>query len=452
MRILFTAYAVRTHFFSMVSLAHALDTAGHEVRVASQPELVPEITRAGLTAVPVGRDHQLWRVLRARHGDERWSALPPFDVADVPGELLSLEYLRAGYADVVPWWFRLVNEPLVDELVGLCRWWEPDLVVWEPGTFAGAVAARACGAAHGRLTWGVDFFGRVREQFVRLAAAESAAGGSSGGSGGVPGGDPLGEWLGELAGRYGVGFDEELTTGQFTVDQLPEAFRLEANIGYVPMRFGVYNGVSVVPRWLWEAPVRPRVGFTLGLSAVERLAGYSVSVVEILKALAGLDVEVVAALSGAEGVRAELEGSGVGADRVRVEEFVPLAALAPTCAVMVHHGGFGTIGTTSLHAVPQLALAEQLDAIWLARGVTSYGAGTDLRVAEATGERVAHEVRRMLTETSYAEGARRLRADMLAMPAPAEAVPHLLHLAERHRRPPTANPYRAPNTRRKATT
>ncbi|MFD5704548.1 activator-dependent family glycosyltransferase, partial [Streptomyces lasiicapitis] len=106
MRILFTAYAVRTHFFSMVSLAHALDTAGHEVRVASQPELVPEITRAGLTAVPVGRDHQLWRVLRTRHGDERWSALPPFDVADVPGELLSLEYLRAGYADVVPWWFR----------------------------------------------------------------------------------------------------------------------------------------------------------------------------------------------------------------------------------------------------------------------------------------------------------------------------------------------------------
>ncbi|MFD9881139.1 activator-dependent family glycosyltransferase [Streptomyces alboflavus] len=422
MRILFTAYAVRTHFFSMVSLAHALDTAGHEVRVASQPELVPEITRAGLTAVPVGRDHQLWRVLKARHGDERWSALPPFDVADVPGELLSLDYLRAGYGDVVPWWFRLVNEPLVDELVGLCRWWEPELVVWEPGTFAGGVAARVCGAAHGRLTWGVDFFGRVREQFVRLAGE---AGEPVGGAG-----DPLGAWLSELGGRYGVAYDEELTTGQFTVDQLPEPFRLETGIAYLPMRFGVYNGVSVVPRWLWEVPVRPRVGFTLGLSAVERLAGYSVSVVEILKALAALDVEVVAALPGAVGIREQL-GAVVG-DRVRVEEFVPLAALAPTCAVMVHHGGFGTIGTTSLHAVPQLAVAEEIDAPILARGLAAYGAGVDLPVAEATGERVAHEVRRLLTESSFTEGARRLRADMRAMPSAADVVPELVRIAERH--------------------
>ncbi|ARX88773.1 hypothetical protein SMD44_08260 [Streptomyces alboflavus] len=422
MRILFTAYAVRTHFFSMVSLAHALDTAGHEVRVASQPELVPEITRAGLTAVPVGRDHQLWRVLKARHGDERWSALPPFDVADVPGELLSLGYLRAGYGDVVPWWFRLVNEPLVDELVGLCRWWEPELVVWEPGTFAGGVAARVCGAAHGRLTWGVDFFGRVREQFVRLAGE---AGEPVGGAG-----DPLGAWLSDLGGRYGVAYDEELTTGQFTVDQLPEAFRLETGIEYLPMRFGVYNGVSVVPRWLWEVPVRPRVGFTLGLSAVERLAGYAVSVVEILKALAALDVEVVAAVPGAAEIREELGAVG---DRVRVEEFVPLAALAPTCAVMVHHGGFGTIGTTSLHAVPQLAVAEEIDAPILARGLAAYGAGVDLPVAEATGERVAHEVRRLLTESSFTEGARRLRADMRAMPSAADVVPELVRIAERHR-------------------
>ncbi|WP_347400167.1 nucleotide disphospho-sugar-binding domain-containing protein, partial [Streptomyces aureocirculatus] len=72
------------------------------------------------------------------------------------------------------------------------------------------------------------------------------------------------------------------------------------------------------------------------LSAVERLAGYAVSVVEILKALAGLDVEVVAAVAGAARIREEL---GVVADRVRVEEFVPLSALAPTCDVMVHHGG-----------------------------------------------------------------------------------------------------------------
>ncbi|MVO85782.1 activator-dependent family glycosyltransferase [Streptomyces sp. p1417] len=426
---LFVLYAEKTHLFIQVPLARAFAAAGHEVRVASQPELVPEITRAGLTAVPVGRDHAMGRLLtlrpefRSRFGG---SDLPPFDVADVAGESLSLSYLRSGYADVVPWWFRLVNEPMVDDLVGLCRWWRPDLVVWEPGTFAGAVAARACGAAHGRLTWGVDFFGRVREQFVRLLAEEGAGTAVAA----RPGDDPLGEWLEACAGRFGVGFDEELTTGQFTADLLPAPFRLDTSINYVPVRYGVYNGVSVVPRWLWEAPVRPRVGFTLGLSAMERLAGYAVSVVEILRALAELDVEVVAAVAGADGIRGEL---GAVAGRVRVEEFVPLAALAPTCAVMVHHGGFGTIGTTSLHAVPQLAVAEQLDAIWLARGVSRYGAGVDLPVAEATGERVAREVLRMLTDASFTEGARRLRADLHAMPSPAEAVPHLIRLADRHR-------------------
>ncbi|WP_373288002.1 glycosyltransferase, partial [Streptomyces lasiicapitis] len=96
-------------------------------------------------------------------------------------------------------------------------------------------------------------------------------------------------------------------------------------------------------------------------------------------------------------------------------------------------GGFGTIGTTSLHAVPQLALAEEIDAPILARGLAAYGAGVDLPVAEATGARVAHEVRRMLTETSYAESARRLRADMLAMPTAADVVPALVRLTERHK-------------------
>ncbi|MFE7136014.1 glycosyltransferase, partial [Streptomyces sp. NPDC057638] len=288
--------------------------------------------------------------------------------------------------------------------------------------FAGAVAARACGAAHARMTWGTDFFGRIREQFLRL---HGAGGGVAGGAG-----DPLGEWLGSLAGRYGVEFDEELTTGQFTLDQLPEAFRLPTSIPYVPVRYGVYNGASVVPRWLWEPPAGPRVGFTLGLSAVERLAGYAVSVSEILTALADLDVEVVATVD--QATRATLPPLP---DRVRVTGFVPLAPLAATSTTLIHHGGYGTIGTTSLASVPQLLMPDQMDAIWLSRGVTSYGAGIELEPAKASGERVVEEVRRLLGDDSYREGARRLRDDLLALPSPAEAVPTLVALTERHRQP-----------------
>ncbi|MEE3921336.1 hypothetical protein V2I01_33205 [Micromonospora sp. BRA006-A] len=54
MRVLFTTFAAKVHMYSQVPLAWALHTAGHEVRIASQPDLADDITHTGLTAVPVG--------------------------------------------------------------------------------------------------------------------------------------------------------------------------------------------------------------------------------------------------------------------------------------------------------------------------------------------------------------------------------------------------------------
>ncbi|MFD3740626.1 glycosyltransferase, partial [Streptomyces sp. NPDC058629] len=159
----------------------------------------------------------------------------------------------------------------------------------------------------------------------------------------------------------------------------------------------------------------------------ERLAGYAVSVPEVVESLAALDVEVVAAVRGWE---------GPVPPNVRVTDFVPLAALVPSCAAVVHHGGFGTIGTTALHATPQLSLPDQMDAIWLAQGVSSYGAGIDLPVEGVSGDAVAAGVRRLLDEPSFTAGARRLREDLHAMPSPADAVPRLVELTEHHRRGP----------------
>ncbi|MGW7578886.1 hypothetical protein [Streptomyces sp. NPDC054765] len=54
MRVLFVTLAASPHFFVQVPLAWALRAAGHEVRVASQPDLMDTITAAGLPATPVG--------------------------------------------------------------------------------------------------------------------------------------------------------------------------------------------------------------------------------------------------------------------------------------------------------------------------------------------------------------------------------------------------------------
>ncbi|MFF2750047.1 hypothetical protein ACFVVA_31480 [Kitasatospora sp. NPDC058048] len=49
-----------------------------------------------------------------------------------------------------------VPDRMIDDLVAFARDWRPDLAVWDTMTFAGPVAARACGAAHARLMFGLD--------------------------------------------------------------------------------------------------------------------------------------------------------------------------------------------------------------------------------------------------------------------------------------------------------
>lgn len=426
MRVLFATYSEKTHFHAMVPLAWALRTAGHEVRVASQPALTEVITRTGLTAVPVGQDHNLWRsssrFLTPRFAEANPEAykkirgveLPPFDVAEEPLESISWDYLKDGYDKVVPSWYKMINDPMVEDLVTFAKSWRPDLVIWEPATYAGPIAAKAAGAAHARMLWCLDIFGKTRENFLRLKEKQPSG----------ERGDALAEWLGAQAAKFGVDFTEDLTTGQFTIDQFPDSLRMEADLHYVPLRYVPYNGDAVVPRWLWDKPERPRVCLTLGVCATERFGGYPVGVQGILDALADLDVEIVATV--AEEEQKKLERVP---DNTRLVSFVPLHALLPTCDAVIHHAGFGTANTTAINGIPQLALPEQHDAPPLARRVEAQGAGLTVYYSEVTGEKVRTNLLRLLEEPSFREGAARLRDEIMALPSPNDLVPELEKLA-----------------------
>ncbi|MFF4616608.1 activator-dependent family glycosyltransferase [Nonomuraea jabiensis] len=430
MRVLFATYSEKTHLQPMAPLAWALRTAGHEVRVASQPELADTITRAGLTAVPVGRDHNLWRAARrfltprmasvdpAVYRKVRGVKQPPFDIAGEPPENITWSHLKAGYDDIVPSWYKMVNDPMIDDLVALARAWMPDLVVWEASTYAGAVAAKAVGAAHARLLCNLDMFGVARGHYVRLKAARP------------PGRreDALQEWLTDRAARHGVGFSEDLAVGRFTVDQQPDSLRMEADLHYVPMRYVPYNGPAVVPSWLRDEPRRPRVCLTLGSTSAERFDGYAVSVQDILDALSGLDIEVVATLPEREaGKLARVPGN------TRIVPFIALHTLAPTCSAIIHHGAFGTATTTALYGVPQLSLPERHDAPFHAEKLTRQGAGIAIDYREATGETVREALLRLLREPAFRERAQALREEMLALPTPNDLVPELERLTEKYR-------------------
>lgn len=422
MRVLFALYSEKTHLQPMVPLAWALRLAGHEVRVASQPALTDLITQAGLPAVAVGADHNLWRVARrfltrrvAETRPEIYDRVrgvrqPPFDVVGLPPEQITWDRLAAGYHGIVRSWYRMVNDPMIEDLVAFARAWQPDLVVWEAATYAGPIAAKAVGAAQVRLLCNLDIFGVTRDHYLRLKRDQPPD----------RRGDPLAEWLGAGIARFGGEFSEDMTTGQYTIDQHPASLRMEADLRYLPMRFVPYNGAAVVPRWLWDPPRRPRVCLTLGSTSTEEFDGYPVSVREIVDALADLDIELVATLPDQE--RQRLARRPV---HTTIVPFVALHLLAPTCAAVIHHGACGTATTTAAAGVPQLSLPERHDAPYQAERMVRFGAGLAVDFREATGEIVRDHLTRLLTEPAFAERARDLRAEMLAMPDPGELVTRL---------------------------
>lgn len=408
MRVLLTTIGEKSNFMGMVPLGWALKNAGHQVYVATQPELVELVTRTGLTAVPVGRNSNFWRILDSMSAfDPRKQEVPPFDLLQDPGAEITYEALRDGFQRVVPWWWRAVNEPMLDDLVDLCRQWRPDLVVWEAVTFAGAIAARAAGAAHARFMWSTDVFGRLRRDYLDLLGRQPPEARV----------DPHAEWLERCADRHGVGFTEDMTTGQFTIDYLPPSLRRPLDLDYLSVRHVPYNGRAVVPDWLRGHPEKPRVCLTLGSSATERTGGYDVSVQDLLNALSGFDVEVVATLP-----REEQQKLDHVPDNARLVEFVPLDALMPTCAAVINHGGPGTVFTAMDHAVPQVIMPRLFDQPVLAGLVEAQGSALSLHTSEATGERVAASLERVLSEPGFRDSAARLREESATLPGPDAAA------------------------------
>lgn len=417
MRVLFACIAHNTHFNSMVPLAWAFRAAGHEVRVAGQPALAPAVTQAGLTAVPVGENHHLHEQLAAQATVP--GSVPEIDFTELLDGDRTYEDLLGLYVMLVPSLFaKLNNDSMVDELVGFARHWQPDLVVWEPLTWAGPVAATVCGAAHARLLWGADVLGRTRHEFLRALAEQPAEHRY----------DPLGEWLTWTLRRHGQSFTEAVTLGHWVIEQEPASLRLAVEQHSVPIRYLPYNGPAVVPDWLRESPRRTRICVTLGMSAREGLGRSTVSLADLVGALGDLDVEVVATLNGSQ--REALEAVP---NNVRLVDYVPLHALLPGCSAVVHHGGAGTWSTALYSAVPQILVAEIWDAPLKARMLAEFGAGLAQPIDELTPESLRGKIIRVLGEPSFMDNARRLRDEMAAEAAPSDVVDELKRLTGKHR-------------------
>ncbi len=447
MRVLFTVWPATAHLYPVIPLAWALQSAGHDVRVAAHPGMAPTISSVGLTAVRLG-DPAVVPAPRAANrplspetesrldrltekldldpaGQYAWGAFRRFMIAC----LRDFHPADASPSDPMP---------AVDDLVEFARGWRPDLIVWDPCWPSGAVAARVSGAAHARLMWGLDYFAWTTET---LAARHAVLGTS-------PGENPLVEAIRPVAERHGVDVDDELLHGQWTIDPIPEPMRLPTRTRTVPMRWVPFTGAAPLPDWLHAPPERPRVALSLGVSVRKFFKDGADRIQALLDAVADLDAEVVATLDDEQ-----LDGLSRLPSNVRTVDYVPLNQLLPTTSALIHHGGIGTFATAAAFGVPQLINDEEsefivvddhgvhttfrerhMDAPPTSAYVTERGAGLSLDRHTQSTATMRERIGRVLDEDSYRRGAASIHHDMLAMPSPRDLVPVLEGLTARYRR------------------
>ena len=413
MRVLIAVWPLSAHLYPTVATAWALQAKGHEVRVASHPALVGDITAAGLQAVALGTPETapelsglMGHMLPDAERDALGAALG-VDPDDVNWRTFSSWFLASSQIFLPREGAAERDWTSAEALVSVAERWRPDLVLWDPNLPAAAVAARVSGAAQARLLWGPDVLGWAVAQADGRRAELAAAGLT----------DPVTELVAATAHRYRVQVDRELLLGSFTVDPTPLGMRLGPfGARTLDVRRIPYSGAAEVPPWLLEPPARPRVAVTLGTTQRSFNNDYDI-VDTLLQVVDGLDIDAVATLDDSQ-----LEGRPVPSN-MRVVDFVPLATLLPTCSAIVHHGGIGTLTTAIAHGVPQLVVSRERAAAYATNAEYVGASGAGLAYDVQTGpEELAKHLLRVLTEPGFVEGADRLQREWAAMPTPHELV------------------------------
>lgn len=369
MRVLFVTAVLPSHYFVMAPFAWALRAAGHEVCVATQPELVETVARSGLPVVSVGGEAAFAERYR-RQDDGRPRSADP----------------KVLFCDVA--------DGMADDLVSFAHRWQPDAVVWEPSTFVGPLTAQLCGAVSLRCLWGPDIIER-----------------------GV-GRDKLPAEFAELFARFGV--DLSQVPPWWTVDVCPDDAQVVSDPEHrIRARFVPYSSAGRVPEWGVRRPEgRPRVCVTLGITMTEVSGRNAFFAPQVLRALSELDVELVTAV-----VPEQRELLGEVPDGVRVAEDCALYELVPHCDLVVHHGGVGSMLTAALNGVPQLTLTQMPDQTFFAAGLVRSGASVHLPFADADDETLRATVSRLLQDPSYRAAAAQVREHIRSRPTPSECVP-----------------------------
>lgn len=372
-RFLFYSLPLRGHldWGGMLGTAAELARRGHEVRWASGPEVAGAVREAGVAFSAM-----------AQAGWEAQAALPA-ELDEAARQALRRQ--RALDA----WLHEERVSKAAAELVGLCREWQPDLVVTEPYGAAAALAAEAAGArlaVCGRPAVGREG-GTAREAGERVASQEETQA------------TEAGERVAALCRRMGVAgryWQREaglIRSDLLHVDYFSRAWYADlAEVGR-QTRFVGSAGGGAQPGFAREPGTEPQASLAALGSPGE--PGEAPVVLITLGSLFNVDprfFEVAAEAAFLEGGRpvvviGEPEGAA-GGERWRLPAgtevwgWVDFEAVLPGVAAVVHHGGVGTTHAALRHGRPQVAVPHAGDQQVQAGRITQAGVGYGVRPAD----------------------------------------------------------------------
>jgi UDP-N-acetylglucosamine transferase subunit ALG13 len=277
--------------------------------------------------------------------------------------------------------------------------WKPDLIVHDSSDLAGPVVSAELGIPTVHHS-----FGRlVPPAILERAGAESEALWREAGLTPEP-------FAGAFRGLY-----LDICPPSFQTEVVPAGARVE------PLRpvFDPDPSESL-PEWVEGLPDRPTVYVTLGTvhndPTVFRL---------LLAALADVACNVIVTV-GRNNDPASLEPLPANAV---VERYIPQALLLPHCRAVVSHGGSGSVLATLAAGLPMLLVPQGADQFENAAHAGRLGAAQVLLPDELIEDAARAAVISLLEEESYRASARRVAAEIAAMPPPEELVPVLVELA-----------------------
>ena len=379
MRFLFTTIPGSGHFHPLVPTARALQARGHDISFAASPMFAPAIEAAGFEAHPAG-----------------------------------------------PAWIENLNDPVMQQI--MAGEFFVDLI--RMGMVEGVMRAAKATGADAIVRGSAELGGLVAGAILDLPTATAA-----------PAANKIYESmiqpaLARAAAEHGLD-GERVTAIEFEalrIDRTPPSLEMP---GYLPppnqinIRPESYDGGGELPAWFDDLGGRPVVYVTLGTAMNGNIPLFRL----IADALADQPYDVVIAL----GHGIPLDALGDVAQNIRVGGYLPQNRILERASVVVNHGGYNTVSAALGAGLPLFLLPMGADQPYNTERSITAGAALGVIQDQPPGPPTAAPppftppdaavirdgTRRLIQEPAFREAARRIAAEIAAMPPAAYAAERL---------------------------